>query len=194
MRTCVLHIHVVTRQYWLWLFCVTRDFHVWNESWFRRPDLPEGYDGWQAFDPTPQECYEGIAFNKHGEGELNILLLALYILYTKLFSPVDIFVLPYLQMVSPRRLKRGYFGTLEFAHSLIRLLTTRMKEAKKIYFYSFEYYPMKFTEKYELHVILHRYLGYLLIFFNFPFRSTKHVIPKVQSFWLDNIIALYFIW
>lgn len=90
--------------------------------------------------------------------------------------------------------KRGYFGTLEFAHSLIRLLTTRMKEAKKIYFYSFEYYPMKFTEKYELHVILHRYLGYLLIFFNFPFRSTKHVIPKVQSFWLDNIIALYFIW
>lgn len=36
-----------------------RDFHVWNESWFKRPDLPEGYDGWQAFDPTPQECYEG---------------------------------------------------------------------------------------------------------------------------------------
>lgn len=64
---------------------------------------------------------------------------------------------------------------------------------KNIYFYSFEYYPMKFTGKYELHVILHRYLGYLLIFFNFPFRSTKHVIPKVQSFWLDNIIALYFI-
>lgn len=92
---CFAYIRVVTRQYWLWLFCVTRDFHVWNESWFRRPDLPEGYDGWQAFDPTPQECYEGIAFNKHGEGELNILLLALYILYTKLFSPVDIFVLPY---------------------------------------------------------------------------------------------------
>lgn len=99
---CFAYIRVVTRQYWLWLFCVTRDFHVWNESWFRRPDLPEGYDGWQAFDPTPQECYEGIAFNKHGEGELTILLLALYILYTKLFSPVDIFVLPYLQMVSPR--------------------------------------------------------------------------------------------
>lgn len=99
---CFAYIRVVTRQYWLWLFCVTRDFHVWNESWFRRPDLPEGYDGWQAFDPTPQECYEGITFNKHGEGELNILLLALYILYTKLFSPVDIFVLPYLQMVSLR--------------------------------------------------------------------------------------------
>lgn len=36
------------------------DFHVWNESWFRRPDLPDGYDGWQAFDSTPQECYEGV--------------------------------------------------------------------------------------------------------------------------------------
>ncbi|KAK3611436.1 hypothetical protein CHS0354_027163 [Potamilus streckersoni] len=36
------------------------DFHVWNESWFRRPDLPPGYDGWQAFDVTPQECLEGV--------------------------------------------------------------------------------------------------------------------------------------
>lgn len=36
------------------------DFHVWNESWFKRPDLPDGYDGWQAFDPTPQECNEGV--------------------------------------------------------------------------------------------------------------------------------------
>ncbi|OWF54544.1 protein-glutamine gamma-glutamyltransferase K-like isoform X1 [Mizuhopecten yessoensis] len=36
------------------------DFHVWNESWFRRSDLPSGYNGWQAYDPTPQECYEGV--------------------------------------------------------------------------------------------------------------------------------------
>ncbi|XP_025115118.1 protein-glutamine gamma-glutamyltransferase K-like isoform X2 [Pomacea canaliculata] len=36
------------------------DYHVWGESWFRRPDLPPGYDGWQAFDPTPQECNEGV--------------------------------------------------------------------------------------------------------------------------------------
>ena len=41
-------------------FIFGRDFHVWNESWFKRPDLPDGYDGWQAFDPTPQECNEGI--------------------------------------------------------------------------------------------------------------------------------------
>lgn len=36
------------------------NFHVWNESWFRRLDLPEGYDGWQAHDATPQEASEGI--------------------------------------------------------------------------------------------------------------------------------------
>lgn len=36
-----------------------RNFHVWNESWFRRPDLPDGYDGWQAHDATPQEISEG---------------------------------------------------------------------------------------------------------------------------------------
>ncbi|XP_064634743.1 protein-glutamine gamma-glutamyltransferase K-like [Lineus longissimus] len=36
------------------------NFHVWNESWFKRPDLPEGYDGWQAHDATPQESSEGM--------------------------------------------------------------------------------------------------------------------------------------
>ncbi|KAJ8303644.1 hypothetical protein KUTeg_020040 [Tegillarca granosa] len=36
------------------------NFHVWNESWFKRPDLPDGYDGWQAHDGTPQEVSEGV--------------------------------------------------------------------------------------------------------------------------------------
>lgn len=36
------------------------NFHVWNESWFRRPDLPDGYDGWQVHDATPQEVSEGV--------------------------------------------------------------------------------------------------------------------------------------
>jgi len=36
------------------------NFHVWNESWFRRPDIPDGYDGWQAHDSTPQEASEGV--------------------------------------------------------------------------------------------------------------------------------------
>ena len=38
---------------------VIRNFHVWNESWFKRLDLPDGYDGWQAHDATPQELSEG---------------------------------------------------------------------------------------------------------------------------------------
>ena len=35
------------------------NFHVWNEAWFRRIDLPDGFDGWQAVDATPQETSEG---------------------------------------------------------------------------------------------------------------------------------------
>ena len=32
---------------------------MWNESWFKRPDLPDGHDGWQVYDATPQEKSEG---------------------------------------------------------------------------------------------------------------------------------------
>ena len=28
---------------------------MWNEVWLARPDLPAGFDGWQAIDSTPQE-------------------------------------------------------------------------------------------------------------------------------------------
>lgn len=31
------------------------NFHVWNDVWMARPDLPQGYGGWQAIDSTPQE-------------------------------------------------------------------------------------------------------------------------------------------
>ena len=34
---------------------------MWNESWFKRPDLPDGHDGWQAHDATPQETSEGMS-------------------------------------------------------------------------------------------------------------------------------------
>lgn len=37
----------------------SRNFHVWNDVWMKRPDLPCGYDGWQAIDATPQEPSEG---------------------------------------------------------------------------------------------------------------------------------------
>ncbi|XP_044172824.1 protein-glutamine gamma-glutamyltransferase K-like isoform X1 [Acropora millepora] len=36
------------------------NYHVWNESWFKRPDLPDGHDGWQAHDATPQELSAGV--------------------------------------------------------------------------------------------------------------------------------------
>ncbi len=35
------------------------NFHVWNEVWMGRPDLPSGYGGWQVIDATPQETSDG---------------------------------------------------------------------------------------------------------------------------------------
>eukprot|EP00064_Thunnus_orientalis_P013940 superscaffoldBa00002342_g13981 len=35
------------------------NFHVWNDCWMARPDLPAGYGGWQAIDSTPQETSQG---------------------------------------------------------------------------------------------------------------------------------------
>ncbi|NXX42478.1 TGM4 glutamyltransferase, partial [Tricholaema leucomelas] len=36
------------------------NFHVWNDVWMKRTDLPAGFDGWQAIDATPQELSQGI--------------------------------------------------------------------------------------------------------------------------------------
>ena len=36
------------------------NFHVWNDCWMARSDLPPGYGGWQAVDATPQETSEGM--------------------------------------------------------------------------------------------------------------------------------------
>ncbi|XP_078689081.1 protein-glutamine gamma-glutamyltransferase K-like [Branchiostoma floridae x Branchiostoma belcheri] len=36
------------------------NFHVWNEAWMARPELPDGYGGWQVVDATPQETSDGI--------------------------------------------------------------------------------------------------------------------------------------
>ena len=36
------------------------NFHVWNEAWMTRDDLPDpSYGGWQVIDSTPQEESEG---------------------------------------------------------------------------------------------------------------------------------------
>ncbi|NXW27296.1 EPB42 protein, partial [Phaetusa simplex] len=37
-------------------------FHVWNECWMARADLPPGYNGWQALDATCQEKSKGASF------------------------------------------------------------------------------------------------------------------------------------
>ncbi|XP_038247559.1 protein-glutamine gamma-glutamyltransferase 4 isoform X2 [Dermochelys coriacea] len=36
------------------------NFHVWTDVWMKRPDLPQGFDGWQAVDATPQEISQGV--------------------------------------------------------------------------------------------------------------------------------------
>ncbi|ELW48107.1 Protein-glutamine gamma-glutamyltransferase Z [Tupaia chinensis] len=36
-----------------------KNFHVWNECWMIRRDLPPGYNGWQVLDPTPQQTSSG---------------------------------------------------------------------------------------------------------------------------------------
>ena len=36
------------------------NFHVWNDVWMARPDLPKGYGGWQAIDATPQEASDDV--------------------------------------------------------------------------------------------------------------------------------------
>ncbi|XP_054836156.1 protein-glutamine gamma-glutamyltransferase 5-like isoform X2 [Eublepharis macularius] len=36
------------------------NFHVWNECWMARRDLPAGYSGWQVLDATPQERSSGL--------------------------------------------------------------------------------------------------------------------------------------
>ncbi|NXN95195.1 TGM4 glutamyltransferase, partial [Rhinopomastus cyanomelas] len=36
------------------------NFHVWNDVWMKRKDLPAGFDGWQAIDATPQEQSQGV--------------------------------------------------------------------------------------------------------------------------------------
>ncbi|KAK5859695.1 hypothetical protein PBY51_021228 [Eleginops maclovinus] len=35
------------------------NFHVWNDCWMARQDLPPGHGGWQAVDSTPQETSQG---------------------------------------------------------------------------------------------------------------------------------------
>ena len=59
------------------------NFHVWNEVFMARPDLPKGYGGWQAIDATPQEVSDSKDRNKTSiaidiiiaKGSSNVVLL-----------------------------------------------------------------------------------------------------------------------
>ncbi|CAG0884266.1 unnamed protein product [Cyprideis torosa] len=54
------------------------NFHVWNDVWISRSDLPQGYGGWQAIDATPQERSGGGTIGRekstHGDVSLYSLL------------------------------------------------------------------------------------------------------------------------
>jgi transglutaminase 1 len=50
------------------------NFHVWNDVWMSRPDLPKGYGGWQVIDSTPQERSDGkFAVGSHFQFRIVIL-------------------------------------------------------------------------------------------------------------------------
>ncbi|KAM6909199.1 coagulation factor XIII A chain [Xenentodon cancila] len=36
------------------------NYHCWNECYMARPDLPQGFGGWQVVDATPQETSDGM--------------------------------------------------------------------------------------------------------------------------------------
>lgn len=58
LRYCDNHTRVFNN-YCFYVFHYRRNFHVWNDVWMARPDLPQGYGGWQAIDATPQEASDG---------------------------------------------------------------------------------------------------------------------------------------
>lgn len=50
------------------------NFHVWNDVWMSRPDLPPGYGGWQAIDATPQEASDSKKRDVYSSRELCLVL------------------------------------------------------------------------------------------------------------------------
>ncbi|XP_077995167.1 hemocyte protein-glutamine gamma-glutamyltransferase-like [Glandiceps talaboti] len=60
------------------------NFHVWNDVWMTRPDMPDGYGGWQALDPCPQELSGGL--HRCGPASLTAIKLGqAYFNYDTLF-------------------------------------------------------------------------------------------------------------
>ncbi|KAJ8369621.1 hypothetical protein SKAU_G00096490 [Synaphobranchus kaupii] len=82
------------------------NFHVWVETWIKRPDLGPGYDGWQASDPTPQEKSDGvfccgpIPLKAIKEGELTLKYDAPFV-----FAEVNADVVEYIKLEDGRKFK-----------------------------------------------------------------------------------------
>ncbi|KAI4471010.1 protein-glutamine gamma-glutamyltransferase [Holotrichia oblita] len=49
------------------------NYHVWNDVWMARPDLPPGYGGWQAIDATPQEISSSSGVYECGPASLEAI-------------------------------------------------------------------------------------------------------------------------
>ena len=66
------------------------NFHVWNEAWMSRDDLPDpSYGGWQVIDSTPQEESESkTSIKRNLQQKLTIISQT----FCKLPSIVNIFV------------------------------------------------------------------------------------------------------
>ena len=64
------------------------NFHVWNEAWMSRDDLPDpSYGGWQVIDSTPQEESESkTSTNRNLSVQCNMIIKML-----KVFKPCKYF-------------------------------------------------------------------------------------------------------
>lgn len=70
------------KDYAVIMFLYFRNFHVWNEVWMKRSDLPgDVHDGWQVLDATPQETSQGTVHTSVGYGIFTSLLSYICILY-----------------------------------------------------------------------------------------------------------------
>ncbi|XP_070577279.1 hemocyte protein-glutamine gamma-glutamyltransferase-like [Ptychodera flava] len=65
------------------------NFHVWNDIWMTRPDMPDGYGGWQALDTCPQELSGGL--HRCGPASLTAVKLGhVYYNYDTLFMFAEV--------------------------------------------------------------------------------------------------------
>ncbi|KAM4617748.1 protein-glutamine gamma-glutamyltransferase 5-like isoform 2-T2 [Discoglossus pictus] len=88
------------------------NFHVWNECWMVRRDLPAGYGGWQVLDATPQElsneifCCGPASVKAIKEGEVHLNYDAPFV-----FAEVNADVISWVVYPDSSRKERTYSDT-----------------------------------------------------------------------------------